>query len=245
MLQITTLSELTIDGRLSLGPGASSKELFAFYGPELGRWFHAQRAACDAIMVGAGTVRADDPELTVRHVEGPNPLRVVPSTDGRLPPHATILNDGLPTLVAVSDRAADETVASLDARPGVEVVRCGAERVDLPRLAALLHARGVRTMIAEGGSHLLHALFAAGMVGRMVIKHVPVIAGRLDAPGFLPTDAPSLPLSRWRAVDWRLIGAVGVATYEPLPDERRTVRGEPSDDAATPRASPATSPRSR
>ena len=80
MVEITTLSELTIDGKLSLGPNASSKDLFAFYGDELRQWFHGVRASHDAIMVGAGTVRNDDPELTVRYVQGRNPLRIVPAS---------------------------------------------------------------------------------------------------------------------------------------------------------------------
>ena len=67
MPDVTTLSELTIDGKLSLGDGGSSKDLFDFYGEDLRAWFHAQRALHDAIMVGAGTVRCDDPELTVRY----------------------------------------------------------------------------------------------------------------------------------------------------------------------------------
>ena len=77
MVEITTLSELTIDGKLSLGRSASSKDLFLYSTDELKAWFHTQRAANDAIMVGANTVRVDDPELTVRHVQGRNPLRVI------------------------------------------------------------------------------------------------------------------------------------------------------------------------
>lgn len=83
MVEITTLSEVTIDGKLSLGATASSKGLFDFYGDDLRAWFHAQRAAHDAIMVGAGTVLSDDTELTVRHAPGPNPLRIVPIVHGR------------------------------------------------------------------------------------------------------------------------------------------------------------------
>ena len=111
---ITTFSELTIDGRLTLANGSSSKELFAFYGAPLQRWFHQQRAAHDAIMVGAGTVRADNPQLTVRHVEGRNPLRVVPTNDGALPPESYILTDGQPTLLAVPDDLPADAVARLE-----------------------------------------------------------------------------------------------------------------------------------
>lgn len=218
MVEVTTLSELTIDGKLSLGAGASSKDLFDFYGDELREWFHSQRAQCDAIMVGAGTVRADDPELTVRHATGPNPLRVVPANLGQLPLDSKILNDGGATLVAVSNRAPQAAIDALAAKPNVEVVRCGEDRVDLVRLMAVLGLRGVRTMIAEGGSRLLHSLFEAGLVSQIIIKHIPVIAGTPDAPTYLrPEDGRGrLSLSRWRLTEWFVKGGVGISIYRPL-----------------------------
>ncbi len=218
MPRITTVSELTIDGKMSLGGGGSSKDLFQFYGDELRRWFHEQRAAHDAIMVGAGTVRCDDPELTVRHALGASPLRVVPSSDGRLPPQARLLNDGLPTLVAVSHAARATAVADLAAKPGVEVLRCGESRVDLAGLMAALDARGVRTLMVEGGSRLLHSLFEAGLVSQIFIKHIPVISGALNAPTYLGADdgRESLSLSRWRLIDLFVKSGVGVSVYRPL-----------------------------
>ena len=218
MVEITTLSELTIDGKLSLGAGVSSKVLFDFYGDELRHWFHSQRASRDAIMVGAGTVRADDPELTVRYATGPNPLRVVPANLGLLPMDSRILNDGGATLVAVSNRTPQSAVDALAAKPNVEVVRCGEERVDLVRLMSALRARGVRTLIAEGGSRLLHSLFEAGLVSKIIIKHIPVIAGAPDAPTYLRAEGgvSRLALQRWRLEDWFVKGGVGVSVYRPL-----------------------------
>lgn len=216
MIEVTTLSELTIDGKLTLGPGASSKDLFAFYGDDLRAWFHGERARHDAIMVGAGTVRSDDPELTVRHVAGPNPLRITPSSDGLLPLDSRMLNDGFPTLVVVSDRASEAAVAALSAKPAVEVVRCGADRVDLRRLMGILHARGVRSLVAEGGSRLLHSLFEADLVSRIIIKHIPVITGAVGAPSFLGDGGPALALSRWRLEDWFVKSGVAVSIYRPV-----------------------------
>jgi 5-amino-6-(5-phosphoribosylamino)uracil reductase/2,5-diamino-6-(ribosylamino)-4(3H)-pyrimidinone 5'-phosphate reductase len=218
MIDITTLSELTIDGKLSLGPGASSKDLFEFYGAELRAWYHEQRALHSAIMVGAGTVRSDDPELTVRHFDGPNPLRVVPTSMGDIPLASRLLNDGGATLVAVSHQASAEVVAALAEKPNVEVLRCGATRVDLVELMDLLRARGIRSMIAEGGSRLLHSLFEADMVSRIIIKHIPVISGALEAPTYLrPMNGTShLALSRWRLDDMFVKSGVGVSVYSPM-----------------------------
>jgi riboflavin-specific deaminase-like protein len=218
MIEITTLSELTIDGKLSLGPGASSKGLFEFYGDELRAWFHEQRALHSAIMVGAGTVRSDDPELTVRHFDGPNPLRVVPVSRGDIPLESRLLNDGGATLVAVSRAAPEAVVAALAAKPNVRVVRCGEDCVDLAELMAILEAMGVRSMIVEGGSRLLHSLFEAQMVSRIIIKHIPVISGAPDAPTYLrPARAASqLCLSRWRLDEMFVKSGVGVSIYTPL-----------------------------
>jgi 5-amino-6-(5-phosphoribosylamino)uracil reductase/2,5-diamino-6-(ribosylamino)-4(3H)-pyrimidinone 5'-phosphate reductase len=168
-------------------------------------------------MVGAGTVRSDDPQLTVRYATGPNPLRVVPSSDGRLPSHSKLLNDGLPTLVVVPDAASDEAVAALRRSDAVEVMRCGSTRVDLAALMPALQARGVEKLMVEGGSRLLHSLHAAGLVSRIVIKHIPVIAGAPDAPIYLRADRgePPLSLSRWRLVDVLALSGVAVTIYEP------------------------------
>jgi riboflavin-specific deaminase-like protein len=218
MIKITTLSELTIDGKLSLGPKASSKDLFDFYGDDLRSWFHAQRASNDAIMVGSGTVVADDPELTVRHASGANPLRVIPSSRGKVPLDAKLLNDGLPTIVAVSRMAEPADVAALAAKPNVDVLTCGESSVDLAALMSILEDRGVKSMIVEGGSRLLHSLHQVGLVNRIIIKHIPVITGSMQAPSYMHPYEPggAFDLTRWRLVDCFSKSGVAVTIYEPM-----------------------------
>jgi riboflavin-specific deaminase-like protein len=203
---ITTVSELTIDGKLSLGEGRSSKDLFGFYGPELGRWFHEQRAAHDAIMVGAGTVRSDNPELTVRNAPGRNPLRVIALGRTFLPPESHILNDGIHTVLAKpSDHA--KTYAA----PHIETMPCGNTAVDLQVLIRQLAGLGIRSLMVEGGSRLLHSFFRDNLVDRIVIKHIPVLSGDPLAPNFL--DGAQIALSEWQVDAWQCIGGVGVASY--------------------------------
>ena len=216
MIEITTLSELTIDGKLALHRTSSSKELFDYSSYELKAWFHGLRAECDAIMVGANTVRVDDPLLTVRYVEGKSPLRVIPSSDGLLPLTSALLNDGLPTLIATGRTASATTVAALAAKPGVEVIRCGEDEVDLAALMALLAARGVRSLIVEGGSTLLSSLFGRGLVSKIIIKHIPIISGDPEAPTYLtltPRAGLDLGVSRWRMDEWFVKGGIGVSVY--------------------------------
>jgi 5-amino-6-(5-phosphoribosylamino)uracil reductase/2,5-diamino-6-(ribosylamino)-4(3H)-pyrimidinone 5'-phosphate reductase len=216
MVEITTLSELTIDGKLALHRTASSKELFDYSTEELKTWFHGQRALSDAIMVGANTVRVDDPLLTVRHAAGRSPWRIVPSSDGLLPLESALLNDGLRTLVATSKRASPETKQALAAKPGVEVVTCGEDEVHLPSLMAILDVRGVKSLIVEGGSTLLHSLFGEDLVSKIIIKHIPIISGDPDAPTYLtltPRPGLNLGVTRWRMEEWFVKGGMGVSIY--------------------------------
>ena len=167
-------------------------------------------------MVGANTVRVDDPSLTVRYVEGRSPLRVIPSSDGLLPLTSALLNDGLPTLVAVARKANRGAVAALQGRPGVEVVCCGDDMVDMPALMRELTARGLRTLIVEGGSTLLSSLFGSDLVSRIIIKHIPIISGDPEAPTYLtlePRPGLSLGVSRWRMDEWFVRGGIGVSIY--------------------------------
>ncbi len=218
MLEVTTLSEITIDGKLSLGAGQSSKELFGFYGDDLKVWSHTQRAMSGALMVGANTVRTDDPELSVRYCEGRNPLRVVPSSNGRLPLHARILNDGQPTLVVVSRSSLHDAVSALCDKPLVEVIACGDQQVDLVELMSELAGRGIESLLVEGGSRLLYSLFEADLVSRIIIKHIPVIAGAVDAPPFLqlPVGGSALQLSRWRTEQVFVVSGVCVSIYQSI-----------------------------
>ena len=155
--------------------------------------------------------------LTVRYAEGTNPLRVVPCSRGDLPADCRLLNDGVPTLIAVSALASPAAIEALSARAHVEVIVCGEGPVDLEALMAALDVRGIRTLIVEGGSRLLHALHALGLVSRIIIKHIPVISGAEDAPTYLrPTKAGApLGLSRWRLDELFALSGVAVSIYTP------------------------------
>jgi 5-amino-6-(5-phosphoribosylamino)uracil reductase/2,5-diamino-6-(ribosylamino)-4(3H)-pyrimidinone 5'-phosphate reductase len=118
--------------------------------------------------------------------------------------------------VATSKRATAEAKTALAAKPGVEVVTCGEDEVHLPSLMAILDVRGVKNLIVEGGSTLLHSLFGQDMVSKIIIKHIPVISGDPDAPTYLtlaprPGGAPGL--SRWRLDEWFVKGGIGVSIY--------------------------------
>jgi len=183
---VTAKYAMTLDGRIATRTGHARW----ITGPAARRRAHALRDAADAVLVGAGTVRADDPRLTVRHgVRGRaprQPLRVVLGGRGGLSASARVFDADLPgrtVLATTADPLAH--AARLEAR-GVEVVRLSAApdgRVDLPALLDWLGAHDVMSLLVEGGSAVLGAFFAAGLVDRVVAFVAPKIVGGAGAPG--------------------------------------------------------------
>ncbi|MFJ2772620.1 bifunctional diaminohydroxyphosphoribosylaminopyrimidine deaminase/5-amino-6-(5-phosphoribosylamino)uracil reductase RibD [Streptomyces sp. NPDC087300] len=160
----------TLDGRSAAADGTSRWITSAESRADV----HRLRAECDAVVVGSGTQRADDPHLAVRGIEGARqPLRVVLDTNGTaVAPGARVLDDAAPTLIAV---AADVTPA----HEAVETVRLPRAEGGLDVLALLdvLHARGVRSVLLEGGPTLAGAFVAAGAVDRVIGYLAPVLLG--------------------------------------------------------------------
>ncbi|MFF7439077.1 bifunctional diaminohydroxyphosphoribosylaminopyrimidine deaminase/5-amino-6-(5-phosphoribosylamino)uracil reductase RibD [Streptomyces sp. NPDC008122] len=158
----------TLDGRIAAADGTSRWISSAESRADV----HRLRAEADAVVVGSGTARADDPHLAVRGVDGAvQPLRVVVDTEATVvKPGARVLDDAGPTLIAIAEDA--ETTLT-------DVVRLPrAERgLAVPALLDALHARGVRSVLLEGGPTLAGAFLAAGAVDQVVGYLAPVLLG--------------------------------------------------------------------
>ncbi|OEU96661.1 bifunctional diaminohydroxyphosphoribosylaminopyrimidine deaminase/5-amino-6-(5-phosphoribosylamino)uracil reductase RibD [Streptomyces oceani] len=161
----------TLDGRSAAADGSSRWITSAESRADV----HRLRVEADAVVVGSGTRRADDPHLAVRGVEGAvQPLRVVCDTWARTPPDARVLDDTAPTLLAVSEDADTRQLPET-----TQVVRLPRAATGL-RLAPLLeelYARDVRAVLLEGGPRLAGAFLAAGLVDRVVAYLAPVLLG--------------------------------------------------------------------
>ncbi|WP_433549592.1 bifunctional diaminohydroxyphosphoribosylaminopyrimidine deaminase/5-amino-6-(5-phosphoribosylamino)uracil reductase RibD [Streptomyces sp. CA-294286] len=158
----------TLDGRIAAADGTSRWISSAESRADV----HRLRAESDAVVVGSGTMRADDPHLAVRGVDGAvQPLRVVLDTDGRaVGPGARVLDDAAPTLVAVAEDA------RTDLADVVRVPRADGG-LDVHALLAELYARGVRSVLLEGGPTLAGAFVAAGALDKVVGYLAPVLLG--------------------------------------------------------------------
>jgi 3,4-dihydroxy 2-butanone 4-phosphate synthase/GTP cyclohydrolase II len=164
----------TLDGRIATGDGDSKW----ISGEEERVLSHALRAACDAVLVGVGTVLRDDCRLNVRMVPGASPLRVVLDSTLRTPSTALLLDDGAPTVFLTTDEAGeDDRKRVRDAGAGVRVLPPGPGGVDLVAALAQLRAEGVRSVLVEGGAQVITSLLAAGLVDRIVVGTAPRIIG--------------------------------------------------------------------
>ena len=134
---------------------------------------HRLRAMCDAIVVGAGTVAADDPQLTTRRVAGRNPLRVVLDPQCRLTPSARLFTDPSAETVVVTAVPAAGRVGD------ASVVTCsdGAGGIHLGSVLALLRVRGCRRIFVEGGGVTVSRFLDAGLLDRLQIAVAPLIIG--------------------------------------------------------------------
>jgi diaminohydroxyphosphoribosylaminopyrimidine deaminase / 5-amino-6-(5-phosphoribosylamino)uracil reductase len=152
---------------------------------------HRLRALCDAVLVGAGTVAVDNPQLTTRRVPGPQPVRVVLDPAARLDGRARVFGDGqAPTLWLCDARHAAAASARLTAAApagasAVEVLSVeglldttdGARGHHPARAIAALAARGLRLLFVEGGGVTVSRFLAAGALDRLHLVVAPVLIG--------------------------------------------------------------------
>ncbi len=178
------------------------------------------RADSDAILVGAATLRADDPRLLVRSEERrarrrarglpEHPLKVTVTSTGDLDPGLRFWHHGGDKLAYSTDIGAArlrEPLAGL-----ADVVPLG-PRLDFGRLLDDLGGRGVRRLMVEGGGQIHTAFLSAGLVDEIQLAVAPIVVGDGDAPRFL--NPASYPVGRLRMVETRAIGDVVLIRYLP------------------------------
>jgi GTP cyclohydrolase II len=175
----------TLDGRIATATGDAKW----ISGEGERRVSHALRAACDAVLVGVGTVVQDDPQLTVRMVDGASPARVVLDSTLRIPSTAKILEPEAPTRIVTTACAPKTRRDELRSRGAhVDVVDDDAGRVDVRAALATLQGAGIETLLVEGGAEVITSMLAARVVDRIIVGIAPTIIGRgTEAVGALGT----------------------------------------------------------
>ena len=186
---VCLVSEISVDGKLTLGKGISSKIFMTLMDHEAEVFLHKLRSNYDAIMVGSNTIKIDNSNLTVRYVKGKNPIRVIPCSDGKILLESNVINKDAPTIIAVSEKAKAEDIGKLKEK-GVKVIKCGTEdKVNLNILLNELWKEGIRKMIIEGGPSLAYSMFKNKLIDEIKLIHIPVIVGGVDTPSLVWGDA--------------------------------------------------------
>jgi diaminohydroxyphosphoribosylaminopyrimidine deaminase/5-amino-6-(5-phosphoribosylamino)uracil reductase len=176
---VSLKAAMSLDGKTATAAGDSQW----ITGERARRAAHRLRAEHDAVLTGIQTVLADDPRLTVRHLRGRNPRRVVADSGGRTPTTARLLAaDARPPVIAVTDAAPAERREAL-AAAGAEVWVLPARegRVDLEALLRRLAEEGTQRVLLEAGGTLTAAALAAGLVDRVYFFIAPCLLGGAGA----------------------------------------------------------------
>jgi diaminohydroxyphosphoribosylaminopyrimidine deaminase/5-amino-6-(5-phosphoribosylamino)uracil reductase len=159
----------TLDGRIATVTGASKY----ISGAEALKHLHRLRASVDAVVVGVGTVEADDPQLTVRLAPGRNPVRVVLDPRGRMPAGARMLTDAAAPVIVLCGPDASGPA-------GAETVRLPLNAdggFDPETVVAALADRGLGRILLEGGAETLGRFLDAGRVDLLHLLVAPMILG--------------------------------------------------------------------
>jgi 3,4-dihydroxy 2-butanone 4-phosphate synthase/GTP cyclohydrolase II len=188
---VTLAYAQSVDGSITIARG----QRYALSGPDSLRLTHTLRACHDAILVGVGTVLADNPELRVRLVEGRDPQPVIVDSHLRTPLLSKLLTQsGRPLWIGATDQGdaeSPERRTLIEAR-GARVIACPAEQrgwVDLPALLGRLRADGIEHVMVEGGARIITSFLEARLVDYVVVTIAPLFMGGLSAVGPLARAA--------------------------------------------------------
>jgi len=162
----------SIDARIATESGASH----FVTGPQDIVRLHRLRALVDAVVVGASTVASDDPRLTVREVEGENPVRVVLDSDGRLDPGRRVFTDGAARTLVVRRSSAPGVESDVRAEV-ISVPAAESDGLDLTALLRALSDQGLDRILVEGGGVTVSRFLRAGLLDRLHITVAPLLIG--------------------------------------------------------------------
>jgi len=200
--------------------GAAHDPRLRITGPIADAFTHVQRSLHDAIMVGSGTAREDDPLMTVRlpGVEGARRLRVVLDRKLSLSPRSRLSSTAreTPLLVITGPDVSEAAASGFTEATGAEVARVPTidGRLDLLAALRLLADRGITRVFSEGGPRVAESLLAAGLADEVIIHTGVKPLGRPGLPALTPVARAALDnVSRYRMIENRMLGADQMTRY--------------------------------
>lgn len=209
-VHVTLKLATSLDARIALADGTSQW----ITSSESRARGHTLRASHDAILVGIGTVLADDPLLTARTVPLPKnqPVRIVADSSGRTPVGSRLVQSVSSGRVVVATNGQPQDFLS---RNGVEIWRCGnGVRMDVGELLRRAEAEGIKSVLLEGGGTLAASFVRAGLVDEIAWFVAPILIGADGLPALGGLGLQNLAdATRWRPVATERIGDDVLNTY--------------------------------
>ncbi len=207
---VTLTYAQSLDGSIAARPGVP----LVLSSIESKQFTHQLRASHDAILVGIGTVLADDPQLNVRYVRGPDPRPIILDSQLRCPTTARCIDATRRTLIVATDYAPMANQRALEA-VGAQVVRLPADKrgIHLDALLDYLGNAGVRTLMVEGGARVIASFLRARLVNRLIITIAPTLIGGVHGINELVSQSEFFPRLHHAAIrqigeDWVVAGEI-------------------------------------
>ena len=208
---VTLKIATSLDGRIALEDGTSQW----ITGSEARARSHQIRAAHDAVLVGVGTVLADDPLLTARSVPLPpvQPVRIVMDSAGRTPPESRLVRSTAVGRVAIATAGVSAPWLSAE---GAEVWDCGEQdgQTEPGRVLERCAVEGISSLMVEGGGKVAASFLKAGLVNRIEWFRAPILIGGDGLAAIGPLQLPAISgATRWQAVATERIGDDVLESY--------------------------------
>lgn len=178
---VTYKCAMTLDGKIATFTGESRW----ISGEASRRMVHRLRSRCDGIMVGVDTIIADDPQLTVRHVKGKNPWRIIVDSTLRTPESVKVLSRSLAQKTIIATVEQNPRVHLRYLQTGVTIMVCKEMngKVDLEDMLKQLGQRNIQSILLEGGSRLAGEALSQGLIDECIFFYAPKVIG---SDGFSP-----------------------------------------------------------
>ena len=171
---VTLKFACSLDGKIATSSGESQWISCA----ASRKFVHHLRDINDAILIGSGTLSADNPHLTTRLVDGKNPVRVIVDSNAKIPLNSNVLTDkSARTIIAVTANAPREKISAIKSFGGEIITAGNGERVDLEILMRELAEREITSVLVEGGGKINFAMLSAGLVDKIFAFVAPKIIG--------------------------------------------------------------------
>jgi 2,5-diamino-6-(ribosylamino)-4(3H)-pyrimidinone 5'-phosphate reductase len=150
---------------------------------------HKLRAKVDAILIGKNTLEIDNPTLSVRHTVGKNPTRIILDSHGTIKSSSKILQtcDKIQTIIVTTNLISAANLSRLRKFP-IQIITCGSSSVSISKLLKILHNKGIKKIIVEGGGTINWSFLKHGFVDELIITIAPYILGGSNSKTLVEGD---------------------------------------------------------